>query len=290
MEIIQISGIVTPKISHYDINPTKEWALQQKIPLLEIDAADLVEGNKLITWMNNLMCSAALVMTFPFKIPQRILDIPELGFFNFHFSLLPSYKGSDPLFWQLKNGEKQTGLTVYKMTKDLDQGPIISAIPLVLMPGEIYGLAYARLTLLITQTAKKIVEQIKSGQFLPNRDLYNDSFFARPQQKDLMINWNIQSAEEIENLVNACNPLYRGAISFLNGEPIRILEVSPVSGEFNPGDTPPGAVFHIDPNYGPMVLTSDKKLLLLNIIEIKQGVFTGKKLCALGMKPGTRLE
>lgn len=56
---------------------------------------------------------------------KAVLDIPRYGAINAHSSLLPAYKGLMPAFWVLKNNEKQTGVTVYKLTEGIDDGPII---------------------------------------------------------------------------------------------------------------------------------------------------------------------
>jgi methionyl-tRNA formyltransferase len=60
-------------------------------------------------------------------IKKPILDIPKHGIINAHSSLLPKYRGLMPTFWVLKNNEKETGVTVYKLTEGIDSGPIINS-------------------------------------------------------------------------------------------------------------------------------------------------------------------
>lgn len=282
----EIAGIVIPEDFNYDLTGTIDYAETNKIPLLRVNKTDLQNLGNLASWMSGLHASAALVMTFPFKIPEHILTIPEKGIFNVHFSKLPAYKGSAPLFWQLKNGEPQSCLTVHQMTTELDEGPVIFSQDMPLMAGENYGIAKARLTHLLTQNLGKITQAIATNQQHSSTETTKESFFLSPELDDLTIKWNQQTAQEIENLVNAANPLYNGAITSMNGQQFRILEVSLVSGEFTPGATLPGTVFHVDPHHGPMVLTTDQKLLLINIIETPEGVFSGKKICAMGLKAG----
>lgn len=59
-------------------------------------------------------------------IKKQVLDIPKYGVVNAHSSLLPKYKGLMPTFWVLKNRDKETGVTLYKLTEGIDDGPIIS--------------------------------------------------------------------------------------------------------------------------------------------------------------------
>lgn len=285
-----LAGIVVPEDLNYDLLETIDWAEKNQIPLLKISKNDLLPDASLSKWMINLDVTAALVMTFPFKIPEHILNIPEKGVFNVHFSMLPSYKGSAPLFWQLKNGEKQTGLSIHKMTPVLDAGPLVFSQAIPFMPGENYGIAKGRLTTLLAQSMAQIISGINANTNVNPSDEYPESFFKRPEQADLTIDWNNQTAIEIENLVNAANPLYQGAITYISGQLVKILEVSMVTGTFDPGIVLPGTVFHADLNQGPMVLTMDKQLLLLNIIETPFGIFSGRKICAMGLKPGDRLS
>lgn len=284
----ELAGIVIPEEFNYDLTGTIDYAETNNIPLLRVNKADLQTAGKLASWMSELHATAALVMTFPFKIPEHILTIPEKGIFNVHFSKLPAYKGSAPLFWQLKNGESQSCLTVHQMTPVLDEGLVVFSQDMPFMSGENYGIAKARLTQLLIQNIGKIIQAIATERYDQPSETIVESFFKSPETSDLTIQWNQQTAEEIENLVNAANPLYNGAITTMNGQELRILEVSPMNVEFNPGTTLPGTVFHVDPHHGPIVLTKDQKLLLLNILETPEGIFSGKKICAMGLKAGDR--
>jgi methionyl-tRNA formyltransferase len=285
---LQVVGIIIPDTSNYDLLSTVEYAEAQQIPLLKVSDADLKKNHEVNSWISETGCNAAFVMTFPFKIPDGILNIPEKGVFNVHYSMLPAYKGSDPVFWQLKNGMKEIGLSIHKMTNILDDGPLVFRKGMVLMPGENYGLAATRLTLLLSQYLSEIFQSILLGKYITVDSATQASYFKRPQAADLTISWEQQPAAEIENLVNAANPKYNGAITYLNGQPIRILEISGVDVKFDPGTVIPGTVFHVDPHHGPLVLTADKQLLLFNIVETENGIFSGKKLCAMGLKQGDR--
>src|SRR6266481_1893913 len=62
---------------------------------------------------------------FSWKLPPELLALPRLGCVNTHPSLLPRYRGPNPLFWQFMNGETQGGLTMHRMDVDFDTGPIL---------------------------------------------------------------------------------------------------------------------------------------------------------------------
>ncbi|MCK4587076.1 MAG: hypothetical protein KAU29_07025, partial [Gammaproteobacteria bacterium] len=66
-----------------------------------------------------------LVACFPYRLPASIIDWPLLGCLNIHPSLLPKYRGPDPIFWQLQKNESQTGVSLHLVTPKLDAGPIV---------------------------------------------------------------------------------------------------------------------------------------------------------------------
>ena len=57
-------------------------------------------------------------------IPHELLEIPKYGWINVHFSLLPRWRGAAPVQWEILNGDKQTGITVFKLDKGMDTGPV----------------------------------------------------------------------------------------------------------------------------------------------------------------------
>lgn len=282
----EVAGIVIPEELNYELLGTIAYAESRNIPLLQIAKSDLEQGGKVASLIKELAVEAVLVMTFPWILPEHLLKSTEKGVFNVHFSKLPSYKGSAPLFWQLKNGDKETGLTVHRMTANVDSGPMVFRQELQLFPGENYGLAKARLTALLGESMPQILERIKAEQYLYVGDEDIESTYGLPEINDLTIDWDTHTAIEIEQLVNAANPLYQGAITYIGGQQIRLFEVTSVTGEFDPGTVAPGTVFHVDPEHGPMVLTSDKALLLLNVVGSMEGIFSGKKMVAIGLKAG----
>lgn len=63
---------------------------------------------------------------FPWKLPVELLEVPRLGCINAHPALLPKYRGPEPIFWQLMNGEPRIGMTIHRMDAQFDTGPILA--------------------------------------------------------------------------------------------------------------------------------------------------------------------
>ncbi|MDI6861496.1 MAG: methionyl-tRNA formyltransferase [Caldisericia bacterium] len=101
--------------------PTKKFAKEIGLNFIEVDKFknffELIEKNK---------GDIGVVVSFGKIIPQRVLNIFEKGIINVHPSLLPKYRGPNPIRWQILNGEKKSGITIIKLTKEVDAGPILT--------------------------------------------------------------------------------------------------------------------------------------------------------------------
>lgn len=228
-----------------------------------------------------------LALTFPWKIPSSILTLPTKGCVNFHFGLLPVYKGADPVFWQLKNREKNGGITVHMMTGVVDEGPILLEEQMYVIPGETYGIHCQRLGVLAENILVKIFDLLKTGTpVLTTSPPVKALFYNSPNLHDLMINWQQQTADEIECLVNACNPRYGGAITTIRQMQLRFLEVSPADLNTNNILVPPGTIAYADINYGLIVACIKNSFLKINVVNLPEGYLSGIKLFNLGYKSG----
>ncbi len=92
-------------------NPVKKTAEKAKIPYNGIELMNI---------------DLAVVYAFGHLIPKELLTLPKYGFWNIHPSLLPKYRGPSPIASPLINGDKTTGVTIIKMDKEIDHGPIIA--------------------------------------------------------------------------------------------------------------------------------------------------------------------
>jgi len=77
----------------------------------------------------------AVAACFPWRVPARVRALPRLGVLNVHPSPLPRGRGPEPVFWTLRNGERETGVTVHVMDGGLDTGPVLAQERLAVPPG-----------------------------------------------------------------------------------------------------------------------------------------------------------
>jgi len=243
----------------------------------EVELAEAIKDNG---------TDAVWALTFPWKVPASLLNIPPQGFINFHFGLLPKYAGADPIFWQFKNRESDGGLTVHLMSDEIDKGPILFQEKMKMMPGENYGFHCLRLGTFAVEQLDKIIDKV--GQAPRDFLKLEDPDYViehKPTENDLGIDWAHQTAEEIEWLVNATNPVYGGARTRMNDNEIRILEVTPVNldGEIK---AEPGQIVHADVTFGVVVACSDNECIRITVVHTAEGYLSGVKLFNLGFTPG----
>lgn len=229
---------------------------------------------------------SAWALTFPWKVPSALLDVPSKGFVNFHFGLLPKYKGADPIFWQFKNLEEHGGLTVHLMNESIDEGPVLLREEFAVMPGENYGFHCLRLGSFAKELISKVVDAIEAEPPVYLKlDTPDEVIERKPTEQDLTIQWDSQSAAEVEWLVNASNPVYGGARTRMNDTEMQILEVTPVTIN-EPIEAEPGQIVMADVVYGVIVACADKECIRITIAKTGEGYLSGVKLFNLGFTPG----
>jgi methionyl-tRNA formyltransferase len=269
--------------------PVEVNAQHLNLPFKRFFKNELLTGLK--DWLIESQAEVVLVFGCAYKIPAELLNIPKFGFYNIHFSLLPAYRGKSPVFWQLKNGKNVGGVTIHQMTEDYDSGGMLLQQEVPISSNDNFGLYNGRLGLESIQLIAKGIEKLANtgNELLYPQNESMASYFPAPDIEDLKINWEAQSAGEIENLVNAANPDYGGAVTLFRGQPFRILEVSLIQLN-NPTESIAGSIVHADINYGIIVACKNMQFLRINIIQSSEGIFSGFKLAALGIAAGERFE
>jgi methionyl-tRNA formyltransferase len=102
--------------------PMKVWALEHNIPVLQPSKLDA----DFMTELTALSPAVSIVVAYGKILPQSIIDLPEHGTLNIHYSLLPLYRGASPVEAAILNGDAQTGVSIQQMVFELDTGPIVA--------------------------------------------------------------------------------------------------------------------------------------------------------------------
>ncbi len=279
-----LSAVVCPTRNDQGTLEFLNWANAVGLTVNNFSQEELQSG--LIALIDKCSATAVIAISFPYKIPELLLGIPKYGFLNIHFSRLPAYRGPCPVFWQIKNGEQQTGITLQRMSKKWDDGELINCLTLPIHPEETTGLLTAKLSQLSVEVlAKAIATHFEVQQ---QTEIPLSSYQSRPAIEDMCIDWVNDDAIKIMNLVNACNPSGGGALCLYHGMPIQILEVSLFNGLGAQG-VKGGTIVRSDLN-GLFVQCADGKILNIIILKINEGTYSGSKFANMGIKAGEILN
>lgn len=258
-----------------------------RIPLIQLSKANLALELRGI--LMQFQPDTVLVKTFPWKIPAELLTVPKWGFYNFHYAPLPAYKGANPLFWMIKNGDKEGGVTVHRMTENFDEGPIVLKSKFPLQNNTTFGMFTAQLGYNGVELTGQLLMGLQNGSLIEEaQDVTQGNWYNRPEQKDLMIEWPKMNASDIQRLVNACNPWNKGAVARLeNGWMIGLTHVSPkTSASENEKSVSPGTIVQINEKEGLCIQCAGNTMVSVTIVYTEEGFFPGYLLADLGLKIG----
>jgi len=276
-----LHAIVMTEIVHEYNLQVENTAKFNHIPTIRISKDELKTSFK--DWLIEHAPDLVIAYTFSYKIPKELFHIPLHGFYNVHYSLLPAYMGPFPIFWQIKNGEKTSGISIHQMDENFDTGEVIIQHEIVILPGETQGLLSAKLSMFSVNLIEAFINDIeKKQELIP---LNTKSYYPKPQPADFTINWMAQTAEEIENLINACNFEIGGALTNFRGQMIKFLEVvkATVNGA---GVTHPGTIVHADMANGIYISCKNNEYLKVNVLQTAEGIFSGNKFSSMGVQAG----
>jgi methionyl-tRNA formyltransferase len=173
---------------------------------------------------------AIISFFFPKKIPKSVLDLAPRGAFGAHPSLLPAYRGPDPYFWCLRNGDTETGVTLHRLDESYDTGNVIATCAVPIKPTHTaFSLARAldrpALALLVSALTRLDAGEALHG--VPQADV-GVSHAPTPSEADTWIDWH-EDAVQIERLVRACAP-FPGAAADLGDTQVEITRASVYQG------------------------------------------------------------
>ncbi len=163
------------------MSPVKQFAVENDIPLLQpVSLKDETFQTALAEWRADLQIVVAFRM-----LPESVWNMPRLGTFNLHASLLPQYRGAAPINWAIINGDKETGVTTFFLKHEIDTGDIIFQDIVPIADDDTAATLHDKLMLTGGDTVLRTVEAIVAGKAvaLPQDKLYKSADELRPAPK-----------------------------------------------------------------------------------------------------------
>jgi methionyl-tRNA formyltransferase len=184
-------------------SPVKQYALDNNLRLLQ---PEKLKNEYFIAELASLKADLQIVVAFR-MLPEVVWNMPRLGTFNLHASLLPQYRGAAPINWAVINGDAETGATTFFLTHEIDTGNIILQEKTPISKTDNAGDIHDRLMVLGGQLVKKTVELILEGKAEGKPQQHSSELKLAPKifKETCRIDWT-KSAQEIYNFVRGLSP------------------------------------------------------------------------------------
>ncbi len=200
--------------------PVKKYAISKGIPVLQ---PEKLKNHQFLEELRSYKADLQIVVAFR-MLPEVVWNMPRLGTFNLHGSLLPQYRGAAPINWAVINGETETGVTTFFLQQEIDTGNVIFAEKTPILIDDNAGTIHDKLMMIGASLVVKTVESIKSGNYPQIPQDMSLELKSAPKifKETCQINWNL-SAENIHNFVRGLSP-YPASWTILNDKTCKIYK------------------------------------------------------------------
>jgi methionyl-tRNA formyltransferase len=185
----------------------KKYALAHDLLLLQ---PEKLKNEVFLNELQQLNADLQIVVAFR-MLPEVVWNMPRFGTFNLHASLLPQYRGAAPINWAIINGEKETGVTTFFLSHEIDTGKIIFQEKMPINDDDNAGTLHDKLMKLGAELVLKTVDAILENSIdtIPQSELISDETILKPAPKifkeTCRINWE-DTASNIRNLIRGLSP------------------------------------------------------------------------------------
>ena len=212
------------KVNNSNYADLKKIAKEFNIPYYEVDS---VEGKRIKDYeyiLKELNLDLILVLGWYYMIPKSIRKLTRYGSWGIHASLLPKYAGGAPLNWAIINGEKETGVTLFRMEDGVDDGDIIAQKSFLIEFEDTINEVYKKATIASKEILKEVLVDINNIKFI-RQDKNKIEVYPQRKPDDGEIDLS-KTSIEIYNFIRAQSYPYPGAfIKTVDGKKIVIEKV-----------------------------------------------------------------
>lgn len=255
-------------------SPVKQYAVEHGLRLLQ---PEKLKAPEFIEELRSLKADLQIVVAFR-MLPEIVWNMPRLGTFNLHASLLPQYRGAAPINWAVINGETKTGITTFFLKHEIDTGEVIQQVEVPIADTDDVGTVHDKLMVLGGKLVVETVDAILAGTIksVPQENMpVNGELKPAPKifKETCHIDWS-QPVKKVYDLIRGLSP-YPAAWTELHAEgheptTVKIFETEKVFEEH-------------DIEYGK-IITDNKTYLKVAVnggfINVKSLQIAGKKRLA----------
>jgi methionyl-tRNA formyltransferase len=203
----------------------KQYAMAHGLPIAQPEKLKAPEFIAQIqAWAPDIQIVVAFRM-----LPESIWSFPPMGTLNVHGSLLPQYRGAAPINWAIINGEKETGVTTFRLQHAIDTGDILlqERIPITenMTAGELHDIMMEVGAQTLVKTLKGLIDQ--TIQAIPQKEDLSIHHAPKIFTKDCSIDWE-QPAEKVHNLIRGLAP-FPGALTKVDGKIVKLFSTAVIN-------------------------------------------------------------
>ncbi len=246
----QVVGVITmpdkPMGRHGSVlqpSPVKQYAVSQGLKVLQ---PEKLKNEEFLDELRALKADLQIVVAFR-MLPEVVWNMPRLGTFNLHASLLPQYRGAAPINWAVINGETETGITTFFLKHEIDTGEVIDQVRIPIADTDNVEVVYDKLMRLGGDLVVKTVDAILEGNVktIPQEQLAKAEEL-RPAPKifkeTCRIDWNA-GVKKVYDFVRGLSPYPAAWTELHQGEVVPMsLKIFETEKVFTPHSLKPGTV------------------------------------------------
>lgn len=188
-------------------SPVKQYALEVGLPLLQ---PEKLKDELFLAELKALNADLQIVVAFR-MLPEVVWNMPRLGTFNLHASLLPQYRGAAPINWAVINGDTETGITTFFLTHEIDTGRIIKQEKVEIEESDNAGIVHDKLMELGARLVVETVDAILDGSIesVEQSNFYSDESVLKAAPKifkeTCLLDWGL-SPKQVYDFVRGLSP------------------------------------------------------------------------------------
>ncbi|HEP1537184.1 TPA: methionyl-tRNA formyltransferase [Streptococcus pyogenes] len=232
----EILGVVTQpdravgRKKDIKVTPVKKLALEHGISIYQ---PEKLSGSQELIEIMELGADGIITAAFGQFLPTILLDSVSFAI-NVHASLLPKYRGGAPIHYAIMNGDKEAGVTIMEMIKEMDAGDMVAKASTPILETDNVGTLFEKLAIIGRDLLLDSLPAYLSGELKPIPQDHSQATFSpniSPEQEKL--DWTM-SNQEVFNHIRGMNP-WPVAHTFLEGQRLKIYEAQLAEGEGLPG-------------------------------------------------------
>ena len=236
----------------------KAVAQEEEIPVLQPEKP---RGEEFLAQLRELEPELSVVAAYGEILTEEVLDLPTRGSVNVHASLLPELRGAAPVNWAIIRGHEESGVTIMRMVRELDAGPVLYRVSVGLPPDLTAGELYEMLSEIGAAAVVEALAQMEAGSLEEKPQVHERATYAPKMSREgARLDWRLPAAE-LDRWIRGCDP-WPGAWTTLEDRSVQVFGPEP---EPAGGTGPPGTVLAADPRQGLVVATGSGALRLREV-------------------------